>query len=49
MSKNKKIVVCMGGSQCDVSEEPVTKDKRKKGWRMSWDVDEETGGLGIEL
>ena len=29
------LISVMGGSPCDVSEEPVTKEKRKKGWRMS--------------
>ena len=38
----------MGGSSGDVSEEPVT-EKRKKGWRMSCDVDEATEGLENEL
>ena len=28
----------MGGSPGDVSEEPVTKEKRKKGWRMICNV-----------
>ena len=37
----------MGGSPGDVSEETVTKEKRKKGWRMSCDVGEATEGLGI--
>ena len=32
----------MGGWSGDVSEEPVTYEKRKKGWRMSCDVDEVT-------
>ena len=30
----------MGGSPGDVSEEPVTCEKRKKVWRMSCDVGE---------
>ena len=34
----------MGGSPDDVSEEPVTYEKRKKGWRMSCDVGEATEG-----
>ena len=29
----------MGGSPVDVSDEPSTYEKRKKGWRMSSDVD----------
>ena len=40
---------CMGGSLCDVSEEPVTYEKRKKGWRMSCDVGQATEGLENEL
>ena len=39
----------MGGSPGDVSEEPVTQEMRKKGWRMSCDVGEETEGLENEL
>ena len=31
-----------GGSPGDVSENPVTLEKRKKGWRMSCDVGEAT-------
>ena len=42
-------IFIMGGSPCDVSEEPVTKEKRKKGWRMNCHVDEATGGLENEL
>ena len=30
----------MGGSPGDVSEEPETQEKRKKGWRMNCDVGE---------
>ena len=30
----------MGGSPGDVSEEPVTQEKRKKGWRMNCEVGE---------
>ena len=41
--------ICMGGSPGDVSEEPVTLEKRKKGWRMSCDVGETTKGLENEL
>ena len=40
---------CMSGSPGDVSEEPVTQEKRKKGWRMSCDVGEATEGLDNEL
>ena len=32
----------------DVSEEPVTQEKRKKGWRMSCDVGEVTQRLENE-
>ena len=39
----------MGGSPGDVSEEPVTYEKRKKGWRMSCDVGKATEGLQNEL
>ena len=39
----------MGGSPGGVSEEPVTWEKRKKGWRMSCDVVEATEGLENEL
>ena len=39
----------MGGSLGDVSEEPVTQKKRKKGWRLSCDIDEVTEGFENEL
>ena len=39
----------MGGSQGDVSEEPVTWEKRTKGWRMSCDVGKTTEVLANEL
>ena len=39
----------MGGSPGDVSEEPVTYQKRKKDWRISYDVGEATEGLENEL
>ena len=39
----------MGGSPGYVSEEPVTQEKRKKGWRMSCDVGEATENLEYEL
>ena len=42
-------VSVMGGSPGDVSEEPVTYEKRKKGWRMSCDVGKATEGLENEL
>ena len=40
---------CMGGSPGDVSENPVTQEKRKKGWRMRCDVGEATEGLENEF
>ena len=39
----------MGGSPGDVSENPVTYEKQKKGRRMSCDVGEATEGLENEL
>ena len=42
-------VKIMDGSPGDVSEEHVTLEKRKKGWRMSCDVGEATEGLENEL
>ena len=39
----------MGRSPGDVSEEPVMKEKQRKGWRMSCDVGEATEGLENEL
>ena len=39
----------MGGLPGDVSENPVTLEKRKKGWRMSCDIVEATEGLENEL
>ena len=39
----------MGGSPGDVSEEPVTQEKQKKGWRMSCNEVEATEGLENEL
>ena len=39
----------MGGSPSDVSEEPVTYEKRKKGWRMSCEVGKATEVLENEL
>ena len=39
----------MDGSPGDLSEEPVTYEKRKKGWRMSCDVGEATEMLENEL
>ena len=34
----------MGALPGDVSEDPVTEEKRNKGWRMSCDVGEATEG-----
>ena len=42
-------VIGMGGWPGDVSEEPVTQEKRKKGWRMSCDVGEATDWLENDL
>ena len=39
----------MGGSPGELSEELVTLEKRKKGWRMNCDVGEATEGLANEL
>ena len=39
----------MGGSLGNVSEEPVTQEKRKKVWRISCDVGEVTEELENEL
>ena len=39
----------MGGSPGELSEELVTYEKRKKGWRMNCDVGETTEGLENEL
>ena len=39
----------MGGSPGDVSEEPVTYEKREKGWTMNCDVGEATKVLENEL
>ena len=42
-------VIDMGGSPGELSEELVTLEKRKKGWRMNCDVDEATEELENEL
>ena len=42
-------IVRMGGSPDELSEELVTQEKRKKGWRMNCDVGEATEGLENEL
>ena len=39
----------MGGSPGELSEELVTTEKWKKGWRMNCDVGEATEGLENEL
>ena len=39
----------MGCSPGDESENPMTQEKRKKGWRMSCDVGEATEGLENDL
>ena len=39
----------MGGSPGELSEELVTQETRKKGWRMNCDVGEATEGLEDEL
>ena len=39
----------MGGSPGELSEELVTYEKRKNGWRMNCDVGEATEGLDDEL
>ena len=39
----------MGDSRGELSEELVTQEKRKKGWRMNCDVGEATDGLENEL
>ena len=38
-----------GGSPGELSEELVTYEKQKKGWRMSSDVDKATEGLENEF
>ena len=37
-------VESMGGSPGELSEELVTQEKRKKGWRMNYDLGEATEG-----
>ena len=39
----------LGSSPGELSEERVTEEKRKKGWRMNCDVREVTEWLGNEL
>ena len=42
-------LLTMGGSPGELSEELVTQEKRKKGWKMNCDVSEATEGLENEL
>ena len=44
-----KLSLLMDGSPGDVSEEPLTYGKRKKGWRMSCDIGGATEGMENEL
>ena len=46
---SKLLLITIGGSPGDVSEELMTYEKRKKGWRMSCDLGEVTEGLENEL
>ena len=41
--------LAMGSSPGELSEELVTQDQLKKGWRMNFDVGEATEGLENEL
>ena len=43
------MVITMGGSPGELSEELVTYEKWKKGWRMNCDVGEAREGLENEL
>ena len=43
------MLVPMGGSPSELSEELVTQEKRKKEWKMNCDVGEATEGLENEL
>ena len=49
ISSSISVKETVGGSPGDVTEEPVTKEKRKKGWRMNCDVGEATEELENEL
>ena len=49
LSYISSVFYMMDGSPGDVSEEPVTYEKRKKGWRMSCDVGKATKLLENEL
>ena len=41
--------LCKGGQSGELSEELVTQEKRKKGWRMNCEVGEATEVLENEL
>ena len=43
------MIDCMGGLPGELSEELVTQEKRKNGWRMNFDVGEQTEELENEL
>ena len=45
----KRVLDYMGGSPGELSEDLVTQEKRKKGWRMNCDVGVATEGLENEL
>ena len=45
----KSTALVMGGSPGELSEELVTQEKQKKGWRMNCAVGEATEGLENEL
>ena len=42
-------MLVMGGSPGELSEELVTQEERKKGWRTNCDIGEATEGLENEL
>ena len=44
-----QVLEAMGSPPGELSEELVTQEKRKKGWRMNCDVGEATEGLYNEL
>ena len=48
----QELLICgtiMGGWPGELSEELVTQESRKKGWRMNYDVGKATEGLENEL
>ena len=51
ITSNEKVTMFsrMGGSPGELSEELVTQEKRKEGWRMNCHVGEATEGLDNEL